>query len=105
MAVGLKMGTAILADVDIVKLLSTILALYLTYVTGLIAYRLLFSPLAKFPGSKLAAATGWYEFYYDWWRNGKYIFEIEKMHRKYGQYEYKSLHSALHLDHALDSHQ
>lgn len=50
----------------------------------LVIYRLYFSPLAKFPGSKLAAATGWYEFYFDYRYNGKYVFEIERMHKKYG---------------------
>lgn len=56
----------------------------LIYNVILIIYRLYFSPLAKFPGSKLAAATGWYEFYFDYWKNGKYIFEIERMHQVYG---------------------
>lgn len=56
----------------------------LIYNAILIIYRLYFSPLAKFPGSKLAAATGWYEFYFDYWKNGKYIFEIERMHQVYG---------------------
>ncbi|KAL4901620.1 hypothetical protein BDW74DRAFT_170074 [Aspergillus multicolor] len=60
------------------------LALVLVYNISLIIYRLYFSPLAKFPGSKLAAATVWYEFYYDYWKNGKYIFEIERMHKVYG---------------------
>ncbi|KAF2203658.1 cytochrome P450 [Delitschia confertaspora ATCC 74209] len=50
----------------------------------LVIWRLWFSPLAKFPGPKLAAATFWYEFYYDYWKNGKYIFEIERQHKKYG---------------------
>jgi hypothetical protein len=54
------------------------------YVVGLVIHRLYFHPLAKFPGSKLAAASGWYEFYFDYWLNGKYIFEIERMHKKYG---------------------
>ncbi|RAL66217.1 hypothetical protein DID88_005889 [Monilinia fructigena] len=51
---------------------------------GLVVYRLFFSPLAKFPGSKLAAATSWYEFYFDYWLEGKYVFEIERMHKMYG---------------------
>ncbi|KAI0013031.1 cytochrome P450 [Xylariaceae sp. FL0662B] len=50
----------------------------------LVIYRLYFSPLARFPGPRIAAATGWYEFYYQFWLNGKYIYEIEKMHKKYG---------------------
>ncbi|KAI1079136.1 cytochrome P450 [Whalleya microplaca] len=50
----------------------------------LVIYRLYFSPIAGFPGPWYAAATGWYEFYYQYWLNGKYIYEIEKMHKKYG---------------------
>ena len=50
----------------------------------LMTYRLCFSPLAMIPGPKLAAATGWYEFYYDCLLAGKYIFEIERMHEVYG---------------------
>jgi hypothetical protein len=56
----------------------------LAYIAYVLVHRLYFSPLAGFPGPKLAAATHWYEFYYDYWCNGKYIFEIEKMHKKYG---------------------
>jgi hypothetical protein len=55
--------------------------LYLTY---LILHRLFLSPLAQFPGPKIAAATGWYEFYFDYFHNGAYIFEIERLHRVYG---------------------
>ncbi|POR34245.1 Uncharacterized protein TPAR_05573 [Tolypocladium paradoxum] len=61
-----------------------VVAAYLLYSISLVVYRLYFSPLAKFPGSKLAAATFWYEFYHNYWRNGQYIFEMEKMHNKHG---------------------
>ena len=65
--------------------LSAIIAAYLgLYNLGLTVYRLLFSNLSGFPGPKIAAATFWYEFYYDWLRKGKYIFVIEEMHKKYG---------------------
>ncbi|KAL2834008.1 cytochrome P450 [Aspergillus pseudoustus] len=50
----------------------------------LLVYRLYLSPLAKFPGPKLAATTLWYETYYDVFCWGRYGFEIEKMHEKYG---------------------
>lgn len=50
----------------------------------LVIYRLYLSPLATIPGSKLAAATGWYAFYHDCILAGKYIFEIERMHKVYG---------------------
>ena len=63
-------------------------AIFFSSFTGsyliLVLYRLCFSPLARFPGSKLAAATGWYEFYHDFFRHGNYLFEIEKMHQRYG---------------------
>lgn len=50
-----------------------------------IIWRLYLSPIAKFPGPKLAAVTLWYEFYYDVLKNGRYMWEIEKMHERYGQ--------------------
>lgn len=48
-------------------------------------YRLYLHPLAHIPGPKLAAISRAYEFYYDVVRNGKYIWEIEKMHELYGE--------------------
>lgn len=50
-----------------------------------VLYRLYLSPLAKIPGPVLAAATGWYEFYYDCVLAGRYIFEVERMHDTYGE--------------------
>lgn len=47
-------------------------------------YRIYFHPLAKFPGSKLAAATYWHETYYDVFKGHQYIWKIKEMHEKYG---------------------
>lgn len=47
-------------------------------------YRLYFSPLAKFPGPKIAALTSWYCAYHDIIRGGQYVWVIEEMHRQYG---------------------
>lgn len=49
-------------------------------------YSVYFGPLAKFPGPKLAAATLWYEFYYDVILQGRYTFKIKELHEKYGMY-------------------
>jgi hypothetical protein len=57
---------------------------FVGYISSLIIYRLYLSPLARFPGPRLAAATAWYEFYHDAIRHGKYTFEIKKMHEQYG---------------------
>lgn len=54
------------------------------YLVTLVFYRLVLHPLARFPGPKLAAATRWYEAYYDVIRNGQYTFKIAEMHKVYG---------------------
>lgn len=50
-------------------------------------YNLYFHPLCKFPGPKLAAIGSFLDFYYDVVKDGTYLWEIEKMHRKYGKEE------------------
>jgi hypothetical protein len=47
-------------------------------------YRLTLHPLARFPGPKLAAATYWYEYYYDVSKKGRYLWKIKELHQQYG---------------------
>lgn len=54
-------------------------------------YRLFFHPLAKFPGPRIAAASFWYEFYYDVVRCGRYHIKIAELHEKYGQFGVETL--------------
>ncbi|OJJ83618.1 cytochrome P450 [Aspergillus glaucus CBS 516.65] len=54
------------------------------YSVALVVYRLFFSPIRRFPGPRLAAATFWYEFYYDVVLGGQYTFHIARLHEKYG---------------------
>ncbi|KAL8882709.1 MAG: hypothetical protein Q9198_000342 [Flavoplaca austrocitrina] len=54
------------------------------YTLGLYFYRAFFDSLSHIPGPKLAAATLWYEFYYDVIKKGRYTWEIGKMHQMYG---------------------
>ena len=68
---------------SIFNLLLALLA-FSVYCSSLIIYRLYFSPLAKFPGPKLAAVTLWYEFYYDVIKRGRYTWRIAKLHERYG---------------------
>ncbi|KAK0506935.1 hypothetical protein JMJ35_010635 [Cladonia borealis] len=54
------------------------------YFIALVIYRLYFSPVAHFPGSKLTAATGWIETYYDVFKGGQFTFQLQKWHEQYG---------------------
>lgn len=72
-------------------LASILAAVAVVYILGGAIYRLFFSPIAGFPGPKLAALTYWYEFYYDVVKDGQYIFQIEKLHKCYGRWSAKFL--------------
>jgi len=89
-------------------ILGTLVALWSVSLVMRGVWRLYFSPIAKFPGPKLAALTYWYafvlfgsalrfwelkdqktykpryEFYYDIICRGQYVFQIQKLHQKYG---------------------
>ncbi|KAL6704220.1 hypothetical protein ACN47E_008477 [Coniothyrium glycines] len=58
----------------------------IAYFTAVVVYRLYFSPLAGFPGPKLAALTFAYEFYFDFFKDdgGRYWSEINRMHDRWG---------------------
>lgn len=62
------------------------LLLWISYLIGLAIHRLYWSPIAKFPGPKLAALTRWYEFYYEVVLKGKFTFHIDDLHNKYGMH-------------------
>ncbi|KAI4114143.1 MAG: hypothetical protein LQ345_005028 [Seirophora villosa] len=57
---------------------------FLLSVAALYIYRAFFDSLSHIPGPKLAAASLWYEFYYDVIKRGRYTWEIGRMHEKYG---------------------
>ena len=63
-------------------LVSFLLAIYNLF---RIIHRLYLSPVAKFPGPRLAAATFWYEFYYDVIKRGRYTWKIAELHKQYGR--------------------
>lgn len=60
------------------------------YKLSLICYRLLLSPIRHFPGSKLTAATGWYETYLDVFKGGQFTFQIQRWHEQYGEMKYSN---------------
>jgi hypothetical protein len=66
---------------QVLLLLSGVSIIYTAY---LALTRLVLSPIAKFPGPKLAAFTFWYEFYYDVVQGGRYTWKIGELHERYG---------------------
>ena len=66
--------------------MALILAIFIVlFVTVVSLYRLTLHPLARFPGPKLAAVSGWYETYYDCFLLGKFSEHINKLHKDYGE--------------------
>lgn len=55
------------------------------YLLWVVLDRLYLSPIARFPGPKLAALTHLYEFYWDTICCGQFTFQIGRLHEKYGQ--------------------
>ena len=66
----------------------TLLAIATTYSIWTISRRLFLHPLSHFPGPKIAAATKWYEFYFDIVKRpgGTFMYEIQRMHDEYGKH-------------------
>lgn len=56
----------------------------LLYQSCVIFYRLFLSRLAKFPGPKLAAASSWYEAFFDL-HNADFPDVLQRLHDKYGE--------------------
>ena len=54
------------------------------YLAWLAVQRLFLSPLAHFPGPRLAALSNWYEFYYDVIQQGQFTAHITQLHEQYG---------------------
>jgi hypothetical protein len=60
----------------------------LFYVFSVVIYRAFLSPLAKFPGPKLAASTQAYEMYFDLMQKARFPWQIAKLHETYGESKY-----------------
>lgn len=64
-------------------------AAFFLYLLGLAVYRLYLSPLARFPGPKLAALTQWVETYHELKSpGGQFIWVYRQWHEQYGQLRY-----------------
>lgn len=68
-----------------VTIVAAVFYSWILYIVGRAVYRLYLSPIAKFPGPKLAAVSRWYEFYYEVVLRGQYTFHIQDLHKKYGK--------------------
>lgn len=69
---------------DTLSLIAVAISVLGLYVLALAVYRLYFHKLAKFPGPKLAALSKWYEFYYEVYHEGRFVFKLQELHKIYG---------------------
>jgi hypothetical protein len=77
----------LLSDLQSVPSLTLVLVSlggFLVYLISLAVYRLYLSPLANYPGPKLAALSKWYEFYYEVVCGGQFTVHIRELHKQYG---------------------
>lgn len=66
------------------QIVRCLVVLWVAYSLMRCTYNLFFHPLRKIPGPWLAAMTSLPDFWYDAVKQGNYIWEIQKMHKKYG---------------------
>ena len=59
---------------------------FLVWYASRLVYNVYFHPLSKFPGPRLAGASRWYEGFFDnlVGDGGQYMYEIDRIHQKYG---------------------
>lgn len=76
--------TSVMALLSVQEIIILLACIGIVYNLAVVVHRLYFSPLAKFPGPKLAAATLWYEYYYDVVKRGRYTWKIAELHAQYG---------------------
>jgi hypothetical protein len=80
----------------LLTLIKTICVLSLLTTVGGAVRRLYFHPLSHIPGPTLAALTWWYEIYFDFVKQGQFVFKIKELHKKYGRSRSTSRWSCLH---------
>lgn len=79
--------SSVLSRLSLVQYVGLGLVATIAYACYRVVYELYISPLAKFPGPKLAAVTRAYELYHDIVLSGQYTFKIRDLHAQYGRSE------------------
>lgn len=90
----------LLSDVskfDIRLLSSAGILILVAYWVCIALYRLYLSPLARFPGPKLAALTYWTEAYYELFsgEGGQFPFKCREWHKQYGSSVHESIQKGI----------
>ncbi|KAK8091558.1 cytochrome P450 [Apiospora hydei] len=71
--------------IDARSALGSVVGLFALYYLCIAVYRLYLSPIAKFPGPRIAAITPWYEKFIDLWSN-QFHDVLRDMHKTYGKW-------------------
>ena len=78
------MKSLTIGDSQMANYVSIAIVVTVLWISSKVIYRLYLSPISQVPGPRLAAITSLYEQYYDLVFEGRFPWQIDELHQRYG---------------------